>query len=219
MTEEIKQEALEQIELDVKFGFENEEELFTSIREMFYNEENFDERWLRDTISERYKKHQLDSSAWKHPTDFERLAKAFDELIDEKIVCLHNAGFTKSDGVDDCVQVIERLEEIGISAIGFCYYHSQDLTRAVDANSRDLLVGFGVAVRDDDLALSVGRRIADKLKQHGFQVNWSETIEQRIEIQNIDWKKIPDEQDWHGERVIQRLSKRNGGGKPFWKLW
>lgn len=43
MTEEIKQEVLEQLELDIKFGFENEEQLFDCIRDMFYQEENFDE--------------------------------------------------------------------------------------------------------------------------------------------------------------------------------
>ena len=43
MTEEIKQEALEQLVYDIKFGFENEEALFDGIRDMFYDEEDFDE--------------------------------------------------------------------------------------------------------------------------------------------------------------------------------
>jgi hypothetical protein len=66
MTEVIKQEALEQIELDVKFGFENEEQLYDSIRDMFYQEEDFDEDWLRQTISDKFQQHQSESVNWKH---------------------------------------------------------------------------------------------------------------------------------------------------------
>jgi hypothetical protein len=64
MTEEIKQEAIDQLELDIKFGFENEEELFESIREMFYDQSDFDEGWLREKISDKYSKHQSESLNW-----------------------------------------------------------------------------------------------------------------------------------------------------------
>jgi hypothetical protein len=219
MTEEIKQEAIDQLELDIKFGFENEEELFESIREMFYNESEFDESWLREKISEQYSKHQIESQHWGHPTDFERLAKTFDELITEKIVCLHNAGFTRSDGEGDCMETIERLEELGIKAIGFCYYHSQDLGRAVDPESRNLYLGFNSVVENDNEAILIANRIIQKLKKNGFDVDWSGTVDQRIEIKDMDWKKIPDDQDWGIERVVQILSKLKDDRNPFWKFW
>ena len=219
MTEEIKQEALEQLELDIKFGFENEEQLFEGIREMFYEEEDFDEKWLRQVISDKYKRHQIDSSTWNHPTDFERLAATFDELIREKIVCLHKAGFTKSDGEGDCMEIIERLNELGIKAIGFCYYHSQDLGRAVDPEVRNLYLGFDSPTQNDSEALSIANKIVSKLKKHGFEVNWPGTVDQRIEIKNLDWRKTPDNQHWDGKRVIQILTKTPNDKKPFWKFW
>jgi hypothetical protein len=177
MTEETKQEALEQLELDIKFGFENEEQLFESIREMFYEEANFDEKWLRLAIADKYKRHQIDSSTWTHPTDFERLAETFDDLIREGIVCLHKAGYTKSDGEGDCMETIERLNELGIKAIGFCYYHSQDLGRAIDPEIRNLYLGFNSPTQNDNEALLVANRIVDKLKSHGFEVNWPGTVD------------------------------------------
>jgi hypothetical protein len=219
MTEEIKQEALEQLELDVKFGFENEEQLFESLREMFYDEDDFDENWLRHKISEKYSKHQIESADWTHPTDFERLAETFDELIKERIVCLHNAGHTKSDGEGDCIETIERLDELGIKAIGYCYYHSQDLGRAVDPEIRNLYLGFDSPAQDDNGALLVANKIVDKLKENGFQVNWPGTIDQRIGIENIDWKKAPDDQEWGADRVIDILLKSKEEKRPFWKLW
>jgi hypothetical protein len=219
MTEEIKQEALDQIELDVKFGFENEEQLFDSIRDMFYQEEDFDEDWLRQTISDKFQQHQSESINWKHPTDFERLAKVFDELIREKIVCLHNAGYTKSDGEGDCLQTIERLGELGIKSPGFCYYHSQDLGRAVDPEIQNLYLRFDSPTRDDSEALIVANKIVDKLKKNGFDVAWTGTVDQSIEVKNFTWQKVPDDQAWGEERVIQILTNKQSNKKPFWKFW
>jgi len=219
MTEETRQEVLEQLELDIKFGFENEEQLFESLREMFYEDNNFDERWLRQAIADKYKRHQTDSSTWTHPTDFERLAETFDDLILERIVCLHKAGYTKSDGEGDCMETIERLNDLGIKAIGFCYYHSQDLGRAVDPEIRNLYLGFDSPTQNDNEALFVANRIVDKLKGHGFEVSWPGTVDQRIEIKNLDWKKTPDDQEWTGERVIQNLTKTPEAKRPFWKFW
>jgi len=219
MTEEIKTEALEQLELDIKFGFDNEAQLFDSIREMFYDEEDFDEGWLRQTISDKYSQHQNNSSSWTHPTDFDKLAKTFDELIRDNIVCLHNAGYTKQDGEGDCMETIEQLDKLGIKAIGFCYYHSQDLGRAVDPTIRNLYLGFDSPTQKDNDAFLVATKIIDKLKQNGFEVYWPQSIDQRIEIKNIDWKKIPDDHEWGAERVIAILTEMQKKVKPFWKFW
>lgn len=219
MTEEIKQEVLEQVELDIKFGFEDEEQLFDSIRDMFYQEDNFDESWLRQVLSAKFQLHQKESLTWKHPTDFERLSKTFDELILEKIICLHNAGHTKSDGEEDCMQTIERLNTLGIKATGFCYYHSQDLGRVVDPEIRSLYLRFDSLTRDDNEALFVANKIVDKLQKNGFEVAWTGTVDESIEVKNILWQKVPDEQEWGEERVIGILTKNGNAKKPFWKFW
>ena len=215
MTEEIKQEALEQLVYDIKFGFENEEALFDGIRDMFYDEEDFDEDWLRQTIAEKYSAHQRESASWKHPTDFERLANAFDELIKEGIICLHKAGYTRSDGEEDCMEVIEKLKQSGIQVRGFCYYHTQDLMRAVDPESCNLWLGFGSSTHNDGEAIVVAKDIIQKLNEHGFETSWAGTVDQRIKIRHIDWKKIPDDQNWRGERVMQILSASETLKKPY----
>lgn len=219
MTDKIKNEAIEQLELDIRCGFENESELFESISEMFIEEDDFDENWFKKIISEKFTEHLAQSRTWNHPTDFERLAKTFDALIKEKIVCHHNAGFTKSDAEDDCMDTIEQLAELGINANGFCYYHSQDLGHAIDPKLKNLYLGFDSPNQNDAEALVVANTIVEKLKQNGFEVNWPGTVNKRIEILNIDWKKIPDDQDWGGERVINILSNLKHDKKPFWKFW
>jgi hypothetical protein len=219
MNQETKDEALEQLELDIKFGFENEDELFGSIRDMFYDEEDFDEEWLRHTISEKYNLRQQESLTWVKPTDFDRLAKAFDQLTQEKIICLHKAGYTKQDSISDCMETIERLNDRGINVIGFCYYHSQDLERVIDKDQRNLYVGFDSSKEDDKEALQVAQRIVATLKANNFEVNWPGTIDQRIEIKNINWQKVPDNEDWGANRVIRILTSLRDKGKPFWKFW
>ena len=219
MRQDIKDEALEQLDLDIKFGFENKEDLFEGIKEMFYDEADFDDDWLRETISVKYKQHQKDSLTWTRPTDFEKLAKAFDELIEEKIVCLHKAGYTKQDGEEYCMETIEKLRLLGVNAIGFCYYHSQDLARAVDPDIRNLYLGFDSPTQDNSEALEVANRIVGSLKKHGFEVNWTGTVDQRIEIKNITWRKVPDSEDWRSARVISILTETKNGKKPFWKFW
>lgn len=219
MTQEAKNEALEQIELDIKVGFENEQQIFDGLEDMFYDEDDIDDVWLRQTIHQKYKQHQKEALQWAKSTGFDKLAKAFDQLIAQKIVCLHNAGYTKQDGQGDCMETIEKLDELGVKAIGFCYYHSQDLARAVDPFIRNLYLGFDSATQNDDEALHVARMIVSTLEENGFQVSWPETVEQRIEIKNIDWKKIPDDEEWGAERVIQMLAKPGSNQKPFWKLW
>lgn len=219
MKQEIKDEALEQLETDIKFGFESEQELYDSIRDMFYNEEDFDEEWLRKTISTKYYQHQQDSSKWKKPTDFDRLAKAFDKLILGHIVCLHNAGHTKQDGESDCMETIEQLSELGIKTIGFCYYHSQDLARAVNSDIRSLYIGFGSATQNEGDTLQVGNKIVSILKEYNFDVVWTGSVDQRIEIKNINWQKVPDDENWRSGRVISLMTKQSMAKKPFWKFW
>jgi hypothetical protein len=219
MTQEVKNEALEQLELDIKFGFDNEEEIFDGIRDMFYDEDDFDEDWLRRNISEKYNQYQKESLTWTRPNDFDRLAKTFDQLTKEKIVCLHKAGYTKQDGEGDCMETIEKLNELGIKAIGFCYYHSQDLARTVDKDIRNLYLGFDSPTQDDNEALQVAKKIVSTLQDNNFEVSWTGTVDQRIEIKNINWQKIPDNENWGSERVINILTKPNNDKKPFWKFW
>ncbi len=219
MNQDIKDEALEELQLEIKFGFENEQQLFDRIRDMFYKETDFDEGWLRQTLASEYRRHQQESRHWVRPTGFDKLAAAFDELAEQKIVCLHYAGHTKSDGESDCMDTILLLEKQGIHAIGFCYYHRQDLGRAVDPASSNLFLGFDSTSQNDTEALAVAAKIIAVLRAKGFTISWPGTVDQRIEINYIQWQKIPDKQDWTPERVIKIMTQPKLNKKPFWRFW
>lgn len=207
------------MDLHIQGGFDKEEMIFTGLLEYFDEEEDLDEAWIKSNLSEKYAAHQRESVSWKHPTDFERLAKAFDTLNAGGIVALHNAGYTKSDGEGDCTGMIGQLEQAGIKANGFCYYHAQDLSRAVEPSIRKLYIGFDSVSGDDRAAKAIAETIVATLKEHGLDVTWRGTVDQRIEIRNVDWKKIPDGIDWNGERVMEMASAAKTIKKPFWKFW
>jgi hypothetical protein len=219
MKPELRQEAYQLVEEGIRFGFENQDELFESIRDVFYDEADFDDEWLRQAIEDRYIRHQREAAKWEKLTAFDKLATAFDQLADERIVALHKAGHTKSDGVEDCMEVVKTLAEHQVAMKGYCYYHSQDLARAVDPEIKSLFLGFDSVENNDAAAIAVANTIIDTLQRNGFEVSWAGTVEQRIEILNIDWKKLPDDQDWGGQRVIQLLTKKEKAKKPFWKFW
>ncbi|CAM4369593.1 DUF6891 domain-containing protein [Gillisia limnaea] len=227
MRQEIENEAVEQLQKDVLFGFEDRDDLLESISEMFYDEDDFDENWLKKEIDIRLKKHQNESLKWGKPTDFDRLVKSFDELNKDKIVSLHKAGYTKSDGEGDCTEIIDKLKEIGINAKGYCYYHTQDLERAI-GEEKMLFIGFDSYNRDNELAKEIGEKIIGVLTKYGFNTKWNGSIDTRIEILDIDWKKTVDNIDYNYGRVFQIMEKYhkpknsdilNKNKKPFWKIW
>lgn len=226
MNQEIKNEALEQLNKEILYGFFDKDELFENIQDMFYDEDDLDESWLKTEIEKTFKQHQDNSKAWTHPTDFEKLVRVFDELNKESIVGLHNAGYTRQDAEGDCMDIIDELKAIGINAKGYCYYHSQDLERAIGANGM-LFIGYDSADQDNEVAEEVANRIVDLLKANGFNVKWNGSLDTRIEIISIDWKKTPDNIDYNYGRVFEIMEKYNKPkieskptkNKPFWKFW
>ncbi|BAO74453.1 hypothetical protein WPG_0223 [Winogradskyella sp. PG-2] len=131
MNEDIKNEAIEQLEKDIHFGFYNSIDLLETISDMFYDVEDFDKVWFQNEIDTRLEQHEAESQHWEQLTDFQKLVNAFDDLNKKGVVSLHKAGYTRQDGEGDCMEVIEELESLGIKTKGYCYYHSQDLERAI----------------------------------------------------------------------------------------
>jgi hypothetical protein len=206
MNTELKKEALEQVEKDIKIGFETEEELLESIGEMFYDHEDFDEEWLEKTINSRFKKYRKESLNWSRPTDFDRLHKAFTGLIEQKIVCLDNAGYTKQDSIAECEEAIEELDKIGVQAIGYCYYNTQNIESAIDPQEKYLFLGFGSTTEDEKQAVIVGKKIVEILHGNGFKTQWNGADEEKIKIININWQKLPEEDYFGINDMIQMLS-------------
>ncbi|RZJ51095.1 MAG: hypothetical protein EOO19_01605 [Chryseobacterium sp.] len=172
-------------------------------------EDEISEDWAFGKIDEEYQKLLSESKQWKKPTDTEKLIKAFDELCDQNIIALHMAGYTTSDGEYEVVEVERELRENEVESDGYCFYHEQDLARAIAAENPGLYIAFQkVDNSDDETTIGVGKKVAEVLINNGLEVNWNGSAKSKIEIPGFRWQQIYDEdgrdlQDY-GE-VIDRM--------------
>ncbi|MCV9929099.1 hypothetical protein OIU83_15645 [Flavobacterium sp. LS1R49] len=175
--DEIKEMTLEQVEDE---GMEDE----------------ISEKWINKTIDAEFKKHKEASKNWNTPTDTERLVKAFNELSEAKIIALHNAGYTTSEGEYEVVEVEIELRKHQIQSDGYCFYHGQDLERAIDPDSRNLMISFQkIDNSDDTVTITVGKKVAEILKNNDFEIVWDGTAQTKIEIPNFNWEKVYSDSD------------------------
>ena len=202
----------ESIVSQVRMGFHSGEEIKeTTIEEVEGNgfDDEISEKWVNSEVDAEFKKLKAESEKWEHPTYTERLAKAFNELCKMKIIALHNAGYTTSDGEGEVVEVEVELNEKGIESEGYCFYHEQDLMRAIEGDS--LLIAYQkVDNEDKKVTIHVGNIVVEKLREQGFEVVWDGSGETIIEIPKFQWRKIYADKDegLYGNRRVYQLMKR-----------
>jgi hypothetical protein len=132
--------------------------------------------------------HELaeNSNNWPEQTDNDRLTKAFKDLNESGIRAVENYGFEASDSG-------ELYREIRDNAKwkGYCFYHNQDLVRAIIG--RNLFLRFSAAAdqptNDDNRA--IGKIVVGALRAHGLHPEWDGDPCKAILIQ-LEWQRRPD---------------------------
>ncbi len=181
----------------IRMGFLSIEEIKENIIEEIEDNEFENEisvEWAFKIIEEEYKILIEESKQWKRPTDTEKLIDAFNELCEINIIALHNAGYTTSDGEYEVVEVERELRNNNKISDGYCFYHEQDLARAIFPENPSLMLTFQkVDNSDDKTTIEIGRKIVEVLKRNDFKINWNETATSKIEIVDFAWKKLYNE--------------------------
>ena len=190
--EEIEESTLEQVDEN---GFADE----------------ISEAWVLEIIEQEWQKLEHESQHWVHPTDTEKLMAAFDQLCKDKIIALHNAGYTMSDGGIEAVEIEIQLREKGITSNGYCFYHQQDLDGVLGRNADCLHIAFQkIDNSEDAVTIEVGTRVLEALQAHGLPAEWDGMAMNRIQIRNFLWRKIYSETNEHRfahERVLKLMKK------------
>ena len=186
----MKKELLEEIEFEIatliNSGFYGEDEVLEIIEEQFIDEDiSFDS--IEKSVSLKYNEKIAIEEKWSENTDFDRLKKCFDDLSKEKIVAIHNAGYTLNEGIEDSFQIFYHLQDKKLKPEGFCFYHFQDIEEAIEYDS--LFLAFGDFENSEEKALENGKKIVDVLGKNGFTTIWDENINKRIKIKPFHWKK------------------------------
>ncbi|WP_405207094.1 DUF6891 domain-containing protein [Aquimarina sp. LLG6339-5] len=183
----------------VRMGFLSISEIKENIIEEIEDngfEEEISKKWAFENIEQEFNRLLEESKSWKSPTDSERLIEAFDELCEKNIIALHNAGYTTSDGEYEVVEVERTLREYQVISDGYCFYHEQDLSRAITPQDSSLYITYQkVNNSDDKVTLEVGKRVAKILADKGFEIEWNEDINSKILIPNFKWQYLYDDKN------------------------
>lgn len=174
---------LDRIHIWVWSGFYSPAEVDERIDDIL--EEDADEAMLRAAVGPEFAKKAAAEASWPLVTDCNKLDQAFHELNRTGIIALHNAGYTQSDGFSDVVEVFHDRGKTGVR--GYCFYHGQDVERAV--NGQGLTIAYGDLDDDQAKAAEIGHAIKATLERHGLTVEWNGDSNVRLELPTIEWKR------------------------------
>jgi hypothetical protein len=174
---------LDTIRKKVWSGFYTAEEVDQVIDDILEGDAH--EEFFRAAVAPEFAKKREAEIEWPQVTDCDRLDSAFEALEKRRILCLHNAGYTMSDGHEDAFEALSSRP--GRGYIGYCFYHGQDLERAVDGGG--LMIAFDHVDGDVPDKLLVALALKEELERVGFELDWDGTVDKRINIPKMDWKR------------------------------
>lgn len=148
-------------------------------------EEDVDEEEMRSLINQKFYEKKKQERTWPAITDCDRLDAAFEELTSLSIIAIHNAGYTMSDGLDDVSEIHSRMPQG--SCRGYCFYHGQDVERAV--NGHGLSLAFGDMKDTDEGKTEIANIIGKTLQAHGLSFEWDADTNTRMNIPGIHWQR------------------------------
>ncbi len=180
---EVTKYILEQVRVNVWSGFSDPTDVHRIIDDLL--EEGADESYLRSAVELEFDKKLREEESWPETTDCDRLDQAFATLNAHGIIALQNAGYTMSDGI---TEVSEVIEELGADRVrGYCFFHGQDVERAVEGGG--LMVAFGDLESVSERKAAIGSEVKSVLESCGLVISWNGDPETRIEIPALDWKR------------------------------
>ena len=178
-----REELAQEIYIRVWTGDSTPEEIV----EILSDDEGFSEddaRWLSAEVACIAAEKQTAEHSWPAVTDCDKLDAAFEALNGMGIIALHRAGADMSDGLHDVGEEHKRRER---GVIGYCFYHDQDVARAI--LGQGLMLAFGDMQDNEAKSMEIGRRIVREIERVGFAVDWSGTKEKRIRVANLRWQR------------------------------
>ena len=184
----LNSEVLREIDGLVRGGFDERARIIELLCEEMYAPGELDEAEVIAAIDAAFASLARDKATWPATTDCDRLDGVFAALNALGIIALQNAGYTQSDGYDDINEVYHRRSDRD-KVTGYCFFHGQDLERAVHGEGLDLAFGPMDARNEETEGPRIGAMVVEELKRAGFAAQWDGTFAQRICIPAIDWKR------------------------------
>lgn len=197
MDKEIIDEINYEIQILLKSGFYDKEEILEIIEDEFFEEDiSLDE--ISNLVNLNYDSLDLKQNS----VDFIKLKDVFNQLSGlNDIIAIHNAGYDIEEGVQDAFELFVHLRNNNFKPKGFCFYSLEDIEIAIEENN--LSIAFGDFENNEDLALSIGKIVEDALKSNGFDINWDNSVDNPIVINNFNWNKIYDDEEYSMDGALK----------------
>jgi hypothetical protein len=188
MSESALQELRDVIQVDVKAGFCNRQEVIDSGIDFLLGD--YDVDWIEEHATkitdELLAQHYVEQQSWIAETDCDRLSEAFAELERSGIVARHNFTCCQTCGHSEISYEVEAAEEAGNRVRGYVFYHMQDTESAVRRGY--LYLAYGALSGKENESESVAREIVETLMRNGLEPDWNGSIRTRICIRDIKWQ-------------------------------
>ena len=136
--------------------------------------------WIKAAVSAQ----RDEQESWLTVTDCDRLDRAFTALRASHILAIHDAGYTLSEGITE--QYLAAGGKVS-PIVGYCFYHSQDMDHALLYHKLGL--AYGDIQGDDRRGVEVGQRVRVALEMAGLAVEWSGSIEVKMDITPFQWQR------------------------------
>lgn len=179
----------------VRSGFHSVDDIKDYITEEIEDngvEDEVSQEWAFEQINDVYEELKSESTSWNAPTQTNHLIAAFDELAENKIIALHYAGYTNEDAEFEVSEVERALRDNNEKSVGYCFYHGQDLERAV--RGEGMYISFQkIDNVSDVVSKEVAKQIVEILEKHTLEVDWNGKSSSRIFLPNFKWERVYDE--------------------------
>lgn len=146
-------------------------------------DEGGDANLLRKAAKREFDAKLAAEKRWPEQTDCDLLERAFAAIEKRGILCLQNAGYTMEDGHQEAFEALSERRDASFT--GYCFFHGQDLERAI--RGEGLMLAFDHVDGEDLEMVKVGRILKEELERVGFEVSWSGAPDDRICIPGIQW--------------------------------
>ena len=104
------------------------------------------------------------------------------------VIGLQNSGYTLTDGHIYFWQDYENHPDKS-SILGYCFYHGQDLERAVRGGGLFLAFSSVHSEDEENKGSEIGNIVCEELERVGLAVQWDGTFKQRICIPKFVWQR------------------------------
>lgn len=128
--------------------------------------------------------HYEAQAYWDQPTDCDKLDDAFARLEARGIVARQNFACCQTCGHFEIWGEIDKMPR---DIDGYVFYHMQDTESACEIG--ELYLAYGSVERSDAAAVEIGWRVAVALRAAGLNVRWSGSLQQRIRVTGMAWRR------------------------------